>query len=52
MIAIKLRRAYLLPPGATPEAITRKQDLWTHAVFSAAACHDITKPAVDRRMTV
>jgi len=27
MIALKLRRAYLLPSGATPEVILKKQDL-------------------------
>ncbi|MGH8549594.1 MAG: MobH family relaxase [Methylococcales bacterium] len=52
MIALKLRRAYLLPPGAKPEAITQKQDLWTYAIFSAALCHDIGKPVIDQAVTV
>ncbi|MCI0667698.1 MAG: TraI domain-containing protein [Methylococcaceae bacterium] len=52
MTALKLRRAHLLPAGATPEEITQKQDLWTYAIFSAALCHDVAKPAVDQSVTL
>lgn len=50
--ALKLRRAYLLPPGATPEMVIQKQDLWTYAIFSAALCHDLSKPAVDQTVAL
>ena len=46
--ALKLRRSYLLPQGAETEIIAVQQDLWTYAVFSAALCHDLAKPAVDQ----
>ncbi|MCI0668059.1 MAG: TraI domain-containing protein [Methylococcaceae bacterium] len=52
VIALKLRRAYLLPHGATPEVIIQKQDLWTYAIFAAALCHDIAKPAVDQAVAL
>lgn len=48
MIALKMRRSYVLPSGASPEEITKKQDRWTYGIFSAALCHDIAKPAVDQ----
>lgn len=51
-IALKLRQAYLLPPGAVPEDINHKRDLWTYAVFTAALLHDLAKPAVDQVVTV
>ena len=48
VIALQLRRGYLLPPGAAPEDQARLQDLWTYAVFTAALMHDLGKPVVDQ----
>lgn len=50
--ALKLRQAYLLPPGSPPEDINHKRDVWTYAVFTAALLHDLAKPAVDQIVTV
>lgn len=50
--ALSLRRGYLLPPRAEPEIVSRKQDLWTYAVFAAALLQDIGKVAVDQRIAI
>jgi len=50
VIALQLRRGYLLPPGALPEDQARLQDLWTYAVFTAALVHDLGKAVVDQRV--
>jgi integrating conjugative element relaxase (TIGR03760 family) len=50
VIALQLRRGYLLPPGVAPEDQARLQDLWTYAVFTAALVHDLGKPVVDQRV--
>jgi integrating conjugative element relaxase (TIGR03760 family) len=50
--ALRLRRGYLLPPGAPPEEAVLKKDLWTYAVFTLALLHDAAKPAVDQIVTV
>lgn len=50
--ALSLRRGYLLPPGAEPEVVSRKQDLWTYAVFTAALLRDIGKVVMDQRITI
>ena len=50
--ALKIRRFYLLPAGASTEAIAEKKDLWTYAVFVAALCHDLAKPVTDQIITV
>jgi integrating conjugative element relaxase (TIGR03760 family) len=50
--ALSLRRGYLLPPGAQPEIVSRKQDLWTYAVFAAALLRDIGQVAVEQRVTI
>lgn len=50
--ALSLRRGYLLPPGADPEAQHRLADLWTYATFAAALLHDLAKPAVDQVVTL
>jgi hypothetical protein len=34
------------------EDIVHKKDLWTYAVFTAALCHDLAKPAVDQAITL
>lgn len=46
--AMSKRRVHLLPHGAEPEVISRRQHRWTYAVFSAALLHDVGKPAVDQ----
>lgn len=50
--AMSLRRGYLLPAGAEPGTLVRKQDAWTYAVFSGALLHDIGKPAVDQHIAL
>jgi len=48
VIALKIRRSYLLSETGGAEEISQKQDLWTYAVFIAALCHDLAKVAVDQ----
>ena len=50
VIALQLRRGYLLPPGAAPETQAKRQDLWTYAAFTAALVHDLGKAVVDQRI--
>jgi integrating conjugative element relaxase (TIGR03760 family) len=50
--ALRIRRGYLLPPGAPPEEAVLKKDLWTYAVFTLALLHDAGKPVVDQVVTV
>ncbi len=51
-IALKLRRAHLLPPGAPTEIIDAQADLWSYACFTATLLHDVGKPAVDQLVTL
>jgi len=50
--ALSLRQGYLLPPGAAAEELVHQKDVWTYAVFTAALCHDLAKPAVDQRVSL
>jgi len=50
--ALSLRQGYLLPPGAAVEALVHLKDVWTYAVFTAALCHDLAKPAVDQTVSL
>ena len=50
--ALSLRQGYLLPPGAAVEDLVQLKDVWTYAVFTAALCHDLAKPAVDQKVTL
>lgn len=50
--AMKLRRGALLPSGATAEALSRLQDVWTYACVSAALLHDVGKPLADQQITM
>jgi integrating conjugative element relaxase (TIGR03760 family) len=50
--ALRIRRGYLLPPGAPPEEAVLKKDLWTYAVFTLTLLHDAAKPAVDQIVTI
>ncbi len=50
ILALKLRRAHLLPPGAATEVIDAQADLWSYACFTAVLLHDIGKPAVDQKI--
>lgn len=52
VIALKVRRSYLLSETGGAEEIAAKQDLWTYAIFMAALCHDLAKVAVDQAVTV
>jgi len=52
VIALKIRRSYLLSETGGAEEISQKQDLWTYAVFIAALCHDLAKVAVDQVITI
>jgi hypothetical protein len=48
--ALKIRQAYLLPPGAVPEEAVLKKDLWTFAVFTLALLHHARQPAMEQRV--
>ncbi len=50
--ALSLRQGYLLPPGAAIEELVHRKDVWTYAVFAAALCHDLAKPAVDQKVSL
>lgn len=52
VLALKFRRAHLLPSGAPTEVIDAQADLWTYACFTAVLLHDIGKPAVDQVVTL
>ncbi len=52
VIALKIRRSYLLSDTGGAEEISQKQDLWTYAVFIAALCHDLAKVAVDQMLII
>lgn len=39
--AMKIRRGYMLPTGATSEHISEQQEIWNFAVFSTALLHNI-----------
>jgi len=46
--ALKVRQAYLLPPGTVPEEAVLKKDLWTFAVFTLALLHGLHEPALSQ----
>jgi hypothetical protein len=50
--ALKIRQAYLLPPGAVPEEAVLKRDIWTFAVFTLALLHDLRQPAMEQAVTL
>jgi len=50
--ALKIRRSFLLPTGASTEDVAFKKDLWTYAVFAAALCHDLGNAVVDLAITI
>ncbi len=50
--ALKIRQAYLLPPGAVPEEAVLKRDIWTFAVFTLALLHDLSQPAMEQTVTL
>jgi len=50
VLALRLRRSYLLSAQHGAEEIAKKQDLWTYAVFLAALCHDLGKAAAWQRI--
>lgn len=41
LLALRIRRSYLLSAHGGAEEIARKQDLWSYAVFTSALCHNI-----------
>lgn len=45
--AMKIRRGYMLPSGASSERISEQQEVWSFAVLSAVLLHDIGKPLTD-----
>lgn len=49
--ALVQRQGYVLPPNTVVEALVHLKDVWTYAVFVAALCHDLAKPAVDQVVT-
>lgn len=50
--ALKIRRSYLLPAGASSEAIAVRKDLWTYATFAAALCHNLAESVTGQIITV
>ncbi|MGH8651507.1 MAG: MobH family relaxase [Gammaproteobacteria bacterium] len=50
VLALKLRRGHLLPPGAATEVIDAQADLWSYACFTAVLLYDIGKPAMDQKV--
>jgi len=50
--ALKVRQAYLLPPGSVPEEAVLKKDLWTFAVFTLALLHGLHEPALSQTVTL
>lgn len=48
--ALLIRRQYMLPVGAPPEAATRDADRWTYAAFVSGLLHDAGKPATDQEV--
>lgn len=50
--ALRLRKARILPVGASAENASRRRDLYTYAVFAATILHDIAKPLTDQKVTV
>jgi len=50
--ALKIRQAYLLPPGAVPEQAVLKKDLWTFAVFTLALLQDVQQSAIEQTVTL
>lgn len=46
--ALRLRRAEIMPAGASPEIVSEQQELWSYAIATAAALHDIGKPLTDQ----
>lgn len=49
---LKQRRAYMFPPGAKPEEVRRKEDLWTYAATLSALLHDVGKAAALQRVVL
>ncbi len=52
VIALKLRRSYVLTTSNNAEDVSIEQDIWTYSVFLAALCHDLAKPVVDQRIDI
>ena len=50
--ALKLKRAKMLPIGATAEIIEKEKELWNYAVFTSALLHDVGKPLSDQIITI
>ena len=45
--AMKIRRGYMLPNGATSECISEQTEIWNFAVFSAALLRNIEKSVTE-----
>jgi integrating conjugative element relaxase (TIGR03760 family) len=50
--AMKIRRGYLLPNGASSECISEQQEVWNFVVLCAALLHDIGKPITAVRISL
>ena len=50
--AMKIRRGYMLPNGASSECISEQQEVWNFAVLCAALLHDIGKPITAVRISL
>ena len=52
VIALKIRRSYVLSTSNNAEDVSAEQDIWTYSIFLAALCHDLAKPVVDQVIDV
>ena len=50
--AMKIRRGYMLPNGASSECISEQQEIWNFAVLCAALLHGIGKPITAVRISL
>lgn len=50
--AMKIRRGYMLPNGASTECISEQQEIWSFAVLCTALLHDIGKSITDVVITM
>lgn len=48
--ALRIRQGHLLPPGASPEEIAARQDLWTYCCAMGGLLHDVGKPLLDQEI--
>jgi hypothetical protein len=50
LIALMLRRGYMLPVGADAETCYQEQEVWTYAIFTAALLKDVWKIFIEMKI--